>query len=239
MKRIVIICQGRTGSTNLSDFYKKKYNIKNMGEVFRNLEYKKDPNKLVLDLNNKPNWIVKLVPIQMLDAAVNEFLAIGGPGKTFNDKIRTRQYLEDYLQYRTESKFYKKNKKEITNIIINLCIKIIALADKHVYLYRKDIHSQVKSLTIASRTKEFGPYRAKEKAAVFSEELRQTFNSLKQTYELIKEVYSVVPGELLALEDFDFDIGKKYNSITLVGDKHHLEEYNVEVEVFGIQKARG
>jgi hypothetical protein len=234
MKRIVIICQGRTGSTNLSDYYKKKYKIKNMGEVFRNSEYKKDPSDLFKKLTNKPNWIIKLIPIQVLNSAVNEFLKIHVPNKTFNDKIRIRQNLEDFQTYGTEGEFYKKNKKEIVQIFVDICSKIILLSDKHIFLYRRDFNSQVKSLVIANRTNEFGPERIKEKTAALSYEIQNTFNSLRQTYELVRAVFLSVPGETLAIEDFNF--GKKYNPVKLLTDVSQLEFYDVEKEVFDIKK---
>jgi hypothetical protein len=88
MKKIVIICQGRTGSTNLSDFYKKKYKIKNMGEVFRNLNCVKDPEHLINELTKKPNWIVKLIPLQVLHSAFVSFINKKYSQLSFNNSTR-------------------------------------------------------------------------------------------------------------------------------------------------------
>lgn len=229
MKKIVIICQGRTGSTNLSDYYKKKYKIKNLGEVFRHNVYTNDPDTLIQELTNKPNWIVKLIPFQVLNAAFAAFLKKKYP-PTFNNKMRIFHYIENFKNESTNYSYYVENKQEILQEAIDICIKIISLSDHHCYLYRKDFIGQVKSLVGAAFSKEFGPNRTTEKIYVPDTNITNTSDSLIKTYELIKELYSLSPNEIITTESLV--VGKKYNPINIKGNFDIISNYDVEKEVF-------
>jgi hypothetical protein len=231
MKRIVIICQGRTGSTNLSDFYKKKYKIKNLGEVFRHKGYVDDYNSLINDLSNKPKWIVKIIPIQVLNAAFLSFLKKKYP-PTFNNKMRIFQHIEAFRSTGTSYSYYLEYKQEIFQEEVNICLQIINLSDYHCYLYREDFAGQVKSLVSAAMSQEYGPNRAKEKVYVPEEFIINTRNSLIKTYELIKEIYTKYPNDIVTTESLA--IGKKYNPITVKSKLEKLDDYDVGKEVFGI-----
>jgi hypothetical protein len=231
MRKIVIICQGRTGSTNLSDFYKKKYKIKNLGEIFRNKDCVNDPDSLIQELANKKNWIVKLIPIQVLNVAFATFLKKKYP-LSFNNKMRIFQHIENFRNSGTNYDYYLKHKQEIFNEAIDICIRVINLSDHHYYLYRKNFVAQVKSLVSATMSQEYGPNREKEKIYVPDEIITSTRNSLIKTYELIKEVYTRSPNEVISTESLT--VGKKYNSIIVNGNFDIIENYEVEKEVFTV-----
>jgi hypothetical protein len=230
MKKIVIICQGRTGSTNLSDFYKKKYKIKNMGEVFRNLNYVKDSEYLINELNKKPNWIVKLVPLQVLRSAFVSFINKKYSQLSFNNKMRVFQHIEHFKNNGTNYSYYIENKEEILQEAIDICVKIIKVSDHHCYLYRRDFIGQIKSLVSASIVKEYGPNRKKEKVYVPTEKIATTSNNIIDTYELIQRLYAIIPGELIETESMR--VGKKYNQITVYGNFDTINNYDIEREVF-------
>lgn len=230
MKKIVIICQGRTGSTNLSDFYKKKYKIKNMGEVFRNLNYVKDSEHLIDELNKKPNWIVKLVPPQVLHSAFILFVNKKYSQLSFNNKMRVFQHIEHFKNDGTSYSYYIKNKEEILQEAIDICIRIIKVSDHHCYLYRRDFIGQIKSLVSASMLKEYGPDRKKEKVYAPAEKIATTTSNIIDTYELIQRLYTIIPGELIETESMR--IGKKYNQITVYGEFDTISNYDIEKEVF-------
>ena len=232
MRKIVIICQGRTGSTNLSDFYKKKYKIRNLGEIFRNKDYVNDPDSLIQELANKKNWIVKLIPIQVLHAAFASFLKKKYPVTSFNNKMRIFQHIENFRNSGTNYSYYLEHKQEIFQEAIDICLKIINLSDHHCYLCRKDFIGQIKSLVSADISQEFGPNRAKEKVYVPEELITSTRNSLIKTYELIKEIYIRSPNDIIFTESLT--VGKKYNPITLKSNSVSLDDYDVGKEVFNI-----
>ena len=232
MRKIVIICQGRTGSTNLSDFYKKKYKIRNLGEIFRNKDYVNDPDSLIQELANKKNWIVKLIPIQVLHAAFASFLKKKYPMTSFNNKMRIFQHIENFRNCGTNYSYYLEHKQEIFQEAIDICLKIINLSDHHCYLCRKDFIGQIKSLVSADISQEFGPNRAKEKVYVPEELITSTRNSLIKTYELIKEIYIRSPNDIIFTESLT--VGKKYNPITLKSNSVSLDDYDVGKEVFNI-----
>ena len=232
MRKIVIICQGRTGSTNLSDFYKKKYKIRNLGEIFRNKDYVNDPDSLIQELANKKNWIVKLIPIQVLHAAFASFLKKKYPVTSFNIKMRIFQHIENFRNSGTNYSYYLEYKQEIFQEAIDICLKIINLSDHHCYLYRKDFVGQVKSLVSANISQEFGPNRAKEKVYVPEELITSTRNSLIKTYELIKEIYTRSPNDIISTESLT--VGKKYNPVTVKSYLALLDDYDVGKEVFNI-----
>lgn len=232
MKRIVIICQGRTGSTNLSDFYKRKYKIKNLGEVFRHKDYVDDYTSLINDLANKPNWIVKLIPIQVLNAAFVSFLRKKYSQTSFNNKMRVFQHLESFRSTGTSYDYYLQHKQEIFQEAVDICLKIINLSDYHCYLYREDFASQVKSLVSAAMSQEYGPNRSKEKVYVPEELVISTRNSLIKTYELVKEIYTHSPNSVITTESLN--AGKRYNPITVKSKLETVDDYDVGKEVFGI-----
>lgn len=232
MKRIVIICQGRTGSTNLSDFYKKKYKIKNLGEVFRRKVYIDSPDTLISELSNKPTWIVKLIPLQVLRAAISSFLKKKFPQNIFNNKIRVLQHLENFQNSGTNYKYYREYEKEITQEAIDICLKIIDISDHHCYLYRKNFVSQVKSLVNAELSKEYGPNRIKEKIYAPDERIKGTYNSLVKTYELIKMIYEKSPNDIISTESLT--VRSTYNPIVTKGNFDIISNYDVEKEVFNM-----
>lgn len=234
MKRIVIICQGRTGSTNLSDFYKKKYKIKNLGEVFRHKDYVDDPDELIKELSAKQTWIVKLIPIQVLKAAFLAFLKKKYSQKIFNNRMRVIQHVENFKTSGTSYDYYIEHKEEILKEAVSICSTIIELSDHHCYLYRKDFIGQIRSLASASMTNEFGPNREKEKVYVPDDVIIGTRTSIVRTYELTKRIYTTFPGEIVSTESLS--IGKKYNSITVKGNFDLIEDYDVEKQVFQIEK---
>lgn len=234
MKRIVIICQGRTGSTNLSDFYKKKYKIKNLGEVFRHKDYIDDPDELIKELSAKQTWIVKLIPIQVLKAAFLAFLKKKYSQKIFNNRMRVNHHVENFDLYRTNYSYYIENKDEILKEAVDICLKIIKLSDHHCYLYRKDFIRQIQSLSRALLTKEYGPNREKENIYITDEVIIRTRIGLINTYELIKKIYKILPSEIISTESLD--MSEKYNSITVKGNFDLIEDYDVEKQVFQIEK---
>ena len=234
MKRIVIICQGRTGSTNLSDFYKKKYKIKNLGEVFRHKDYVDNPDNLISDLLVKQTWIVKLIPIQVLHAAFLSFLKKKYSQRIFNNKMRIIQHVENFKTSGTSYSYYIENKEEIFQEAVDICSKIIEISDHHCYLYRKDFVGQIRSLASASITNEFGPNREKEKVYVPDEVIIGTRTGMIKTYELIKKIYTRSPGEVVSTESLRNS--KKYNSITVKGNFSIIEDYDVEEQVFRVEK---
>jgi hypothetical protein len=236
MRKIVIICQGRTGSTNLSDFYKKKYKIKNLGEVFRHKDYVDNPDDLINELSVKQTWIVKLIPIQVLNAAFLSFLKKKYSQKIFNNKMRVIQHVENFKASGTSYSYYIENKEEIFQEAIDICLRIIELSDHHCYLYRKDFVGQIKSLASAFMTNEFGPNREKEKVYVPDEVIIGTRAGMIRTYELIKKIYTQSPSEAVSVESLS--IGKKYNSITVKGNFDIIEDYDVEEQVFQVQKRK-
>jgi len=234
MRKIVIICQGRTGSTNLSDFYKKKYKIKNLGEVFRRKDYVNNPDDLINELSVKQTWIVKLIPIQVLNAAFLTFLNKKYSQKLFNNKIRIIKHLENFDLYRTNYNYYVENKEEILKEAVDICLKIIHLSDHHCYLYRKDFVGQIRSLSRALLTQEYGPNREKENIHITDEVIIKTRIGLINTYELIRNIYKISPGEIISTESLN--MSEKYNSIAVKGNFNIIEDYDIEEQVFEIQK---
>jgi hypothetical protein len=232
MRKIVIICQGRTGSTNLSDFYKKKYKIKNLGEIFRNKDYVNDPDSLIQELANKKNWIVKLIPIQVLNAAFASFLKKKYPVTSFNNKMRIFQHIENFRSSLTNYNYYLEHKQEIFQEAIDICLKIINLSDHHCYLYRKDFVGQIQSLVGAAMSHEYGPNRTKEKVYVPEELITSYRDSIIKTYELIKEIYIRSPNDIISTESLT--VGKKYNPVTVKSNSVSLDDYDVGKEIFGI-----
>jgi hypothetical protein len=201
-----------------------------MGEVFRNLNCVKDPEHLINELNKKPNWIVKLVPLQVLHSAFVSFINKKYSQLSFNNKIRIFQHIENFKNNGTSYSYYIENKEKILQEAIDICLRIITVSDHHCYLYRRDFIGQIKSLVSASIVKEYGPNRKKEKVYAPTEKIATTSNSIIDTYELIQRLYAIIPGELIETESMR--VGKKYNQITVYGNFDTINNYDIEREVF-------
>lgn len=223
--KVCVISLPRAGSSTLCKYLATKHNLKNVGEIYRD-------EKVGLGIIQPNDIIFKLVP-QNVRSVVIDNLVSKVYTLPYVQKIKKSQITSNN-EYRHD--FAQKHHEQIFTESLNICREIIKASDKHYFLQRIDLKSQILSFAAFVQTLEGGRSRDSGEIIIRDDVLTMVKNYvfLLSGIPLYNALHKEFGGEVIYTESLPELTGyaaySKYTYIynaDILSDVEKSELYNV------------
>jgi hypothetical protein len=210
MKKILVVCPLRVGSTYFCNMLAAQHQLPVLPELF-NIS---DKLRMQQAWQDKDNFYKMLKIEQQTESTISEL---------YHTTEWVAKAVPYYIWWQS-----KRKPAEFFRIFSD----VHSLADQVYYLYRQDFQEHVRSTCASMITKRYFADRTPDHIQMSGDEIRSYENRIKQHWKLIRDLYKVFPGTLVKMEDLP---GQRYNQVyTFSPEFDQVSDFNISREVFGL-----